>query len=188
MPELWTVIFSRLPLWLRPLVGTTCRTWYSVLANMPSEPLSCDGPACEGWFGVLKWAYARGCAYSSNLGYFAAMRGDLVMLKYVHDVPLDACTMSIAATGGHLEVIKWLAERGCPADHMTAVNAAQSGHLDILKWICSMDVDSTDSNNPLVMLRLYFTMTADLIYSAASESGHVHICEWIREFGEECLD
>ena len=39
-----------------------------------------------------------------------------------------------AAHGGHLEVLKWARENGCPWDEITCTWAAEGGHLDVLKW------------------------------------------------------
>ena len=36
---------------------------------------------------------------------------------------------------GHLEVLKWLRENGCPWDMLTYSNAAKNGHLYVLKWL-----------------------------------------------------
>lgn len=41
-----------------------------------------------------------------------------------------------AAKEGHLEVLKWLRERGCPWDWdaMTCAHADDGAHLDVLRW------------------------------------------------------
>ena len=39
-----------------------------------------------------------------------------------------------AAKYGHLEVLKWARENGCPWDEVTCAYAAKGGHLDVLKW------------------------------------------------------
>jgi len=38
------------------------------------------------------------------------------------------------AKGGHLEVLKWARESGCPWYEETCVHAAAHGHLEVLKW------------------------------------------------------
>ena len=40
-----------------------------------------------------------------------------------------------AAGGGHLEVLKWGRENGCPWDKDTCACAAIGGHLEVLKWL-----------------------------------------------------
>ena len=49
-------------------------------------------------------------------------------------IPADY-TCGKAARGGHLEVLKWLRENGCPWDAQTCAAAAEGGHLDVLKWL-----------------------------------------------------
>ena len=39
-----------------------------------------------------------------------------------------------AARGGHLEVLQWARQNGCPWDEYTCVYAAMGGHLEVLKW------------------------------------------------------
>ena len=35
---------------------------------------------------------------------------------------------------GHLEVLQWAREQGCPWDFMTICAAEQNGHLEVLQW------------------------------------------------------
>jgi len=39
-----------------------------------------------------------------------------------------------AAEGGHLEVLKWARENGCPWDRRTTECANAGGHSDVLEW------------------------------------------------------
>merc|ERR1711957_97881 len=39
-----------------------------------------------------------------------------------------------AAKGGHLEVLKWLREEGCPWDEVTCYVAAANNELGVLRW------------------------------------------------------
>jgi len=44
---------------------------------------------------------------------------------------------SHAARGGHLEVLKWAREHGCPWNengYCVCDDAASGGHLEVLKW------------------------------------------------------
>ena len=42
--------------------------------------------------------------------------------------------MKEAALNGHLEVLKWARENGCPWDSFTCSYAALNGHLEVLRW------------------------------------------------------
>ena len=44
--------------------------------------------------------------------------------------------MRQAAENGHLEVLRWLRENGCPWDFTTCSSAAKNGHLEVLQWAC----------------------------------------------------
>ena len=40
----------------------------------------------------------------------------------------------VAARGGHLEVLQWAHENGCPWNEWTCTEAAKGGHLEVLQW------------------------------------------------------
>jgi hypothetical protein len=40
----------------------------------------------------------------------------------------------MAAMAGHVEMVKWLHNHGCPWDTLTCSSAARSGHLRVLQW------------------------------------------------------
>ncbi len=39
-----------------------------------------------------------------------------------------------AAREGHLEVLQWARDQGCPWDKWTCASATQGGHLEVLQW------------------------------------------------------
>ena len=70
----------------------------------------------------------------------AAAGGHLDVLKWLRNegCPWDEWTCSAAANVGHLEVLKWLRKENdppCPWDEWTCSNAAEYGHLEVLKWL-----------------------------------------------------
>ncbi|KAK3266561.1 hypothetical protein CYMTET_24824 [Cymbomonas tetramitiformis] len=67
---------------------------------------------------------------------FAAGGGHLKVLQWVreHGCPWDANTCHYAAEGGHPEVLRWAHEHGCPWDASTCTAAAGGGHLKVLQW------------------------------------------------------
>ena len=66
----------------------------------------------------------------------AAAGGHLEILKYLHEkgFPWDYRTCRNAARHGHLEVLKYSHEKGCAWDEGTCSEAAKGGHLDVLKY------------------------------------------------------
>jgi len=67
---------------------------------------------------------------------YAAQRGHLEVLKWAREngCPWYEKTCAYAAAGGHLEVLKWARANGCPWDERTCTHAAEGGHLEVLKW------------------------------------------------------
>jgi len=65
-----------------------------------------------------------------------AANGHLDVLKWAREngCPWNEWTCTNAAENGHLDVLKWARENGCPWDEWTCEYAAGSGHLDVLKW------------------------------------------------------
>jgi hypothetical protein len=99
---------------------------------------------------VLKWAWQHGCPFNLVL-----------------DAESDCCTL--AAEGGHLEVLKWLHEHHAPWDEWTGMAAAgngNKGHLDVLKWLRQHDCP-------------WDTLTCD----CAASSGNLEVLRWAREHG-----
>jgi len=52
---------------------------------------------------------------------------------------------SLAAWGGHIEVVRWAREHGCPWDRWTTDNAARGGHLEVLRWAQERDCPWNES-------------------------------------------
>ena len=61
------------------------------------------------------------------------------ILKWANDGSIswkegpDACVG--AALGGHLEVLKWARENGCPLNERVTHAACEGGHIELLKWL-----------------------------------------------------
>ena len=87
-----------------------------------------------------------------GLPFLAAKRGKLASLTCLraNECPWGERTCMWAAGGGHLEVLQWAHEKGCPWDAeqwkesetfdgcpgpvMTCSEAAEGGHLEVLQW------------------------------------------------------
>ena len=44
-----------------------------------------------------------------------------------------------AANAGHLAVLRWAREHGCPWDSITCIYAAMTGRLEVLQWVRDND-------------------------------------------------
>ena len=69
----------------------------------------------------------------NNTNVWLTLSFDHYVLKRVLDVK-NKNTCEIAAKNGHLEVLKYARENGCPWDEWTCSFAARNGHLEVLKW------------------------------------------------------
>ena len=54
-------------------------------------------------------------------------------------LPVAQAAGAAAAMGGHLEVLQWARENGCPWNKQTCHNAAKCGHLEVLQWARAND-------------------------------------------------
>eukprot|EP00611_Tribonema_gayanum_P026967 TRINITY_DN653_c1_g2_i2.p1 TRINITY_DN653_c1_g2~~TRINITY_DN653_c1_g2_i2.p1 ORF type:complete len:295 (-),score=31.07 TRINITY_DN653_c1_g2_i2:325-1209(-) len=66
----------------------------------------------------------------------AAECGHLPMLRWLRQIgcPLNSHTCISAARHGHLEVLQWARAEGCAWDEKTCSEAASGGHLAVLQW------------------------------------------------------
>ena len=87
-------------------------------------------------FYVFVPAGVEGLRRSSACSW-ASREGHLEVLKYAHEngCPWNSWTCSSAARRGHLEVLKYAHENGCPWDELTCSRAARGGHLNVLKHL-----------------------------------------------------
>ena len=92
--------------------------------------------AYHGHPAVVKSFTKAGCPWFIDTMHYAALGGQLQIIKYGHSRggEFDSCTTAWAASGGHLKVLQWLRKQGCPWDHGTCSCAAEGGHLEIIKW------------------------------------------------------
>ena len=72
---------------------------------------------------------------------YAAKGGHLEILKWAREngCPWNENTRKSAAKGGHLEVLKWARENGCWWNSYMCAYAAKGGHLEVLKWLRAND-------------------------------------------------
>ena len=91
----------------------------------------------KGYLSTLQHMHSRGrLSRKKYLCEDAARGGHLEVLKWAREngCPWDERMCTYAAEGGHLEVLKWARENGCPWDEKMCWDAAYGGHLEVLKW------------------------------------------------------
>ena len=105
----------------------------------------------RGYLSTLKCLRRRGVLKDERLLCAAAARsGQLEALKALRAENFGTSGRAAdAANGGHLEVLKWARENGCPWDERTCRGAAECGHLEVLKWArdngCPWDENTCES-------------------------------------------
>ena len=79
---------------------------------------------------------------SRDMAKLAAKGGHVDVLKWLHEKGeisgvISKVIMDIGAEGGHIDIMDFCLENGCTADENTAEEAARSGNLQALKWLRS---------------------------------------------------
>jgi len=94
---------------------------------------------------LLKWAREeKQCEWDEDTIHEAACQGNLEMVKYcvANECPIDGRACAHAASGGHLECLKYLHEEAkAPWGPGTANCAALKGHLHILEYLVERKYD-----------------------------------------------
>jgi hypothetical protein len=98
--------------------------------------------ARHGCLEALQWARVNGAlellsTSSAHTCAMAASGGQIDVLKWLLDVGcrMDENTCSAAAIGGHLDLLRYARARGCPWDSSTCLAAAVGNHLAVLRWV-----------------------------------------------------
>lgn len=106
----------------------------------------------------------RGGVLRYNACSIAAKGGHIDMLRYLRYKGYNWCndTCSRAAEYGHIETLRWLKEEGCRFDSWVHLKAAENGHLDIIKYI------GLENINDVTELSCF-----------AAQGGHIEILEWL---------
>ena len=98
---------------------------------------------------LLKWAREeKKCEWDEDTINAAAKQGNLEMIKYcvANECPIGTGACANAASGGHLECLKYLHEEvKAPWTYHTASYAAENGHLHILEYLFERKYDKYDA-------------------------------------------
>jgi hypothetical protein len=88
---------------------------------------------------MVKYCVANQCPIDTSACAYAAGKGHLEVLKYLHEeakAPWAYDTANCAALTGHLHILEYLVERKFDQYNEYACrNAAENGHLDCLKYL-----------------------------------------------------
>ena len=105
---------------------------------------------------LLTWSYSfvgrykKKHVWNEDACSIAASRGHLEVLKYLHQngCPWNKQACSDAAYRGHLEVLKYLHQNGCPWNEQACLRIAKKdGHLTVVEWItlCRKNLSNQES-------------------------------------------
>ena len=78
--------------------------------------------------------------FSKSVFSVAARGGQLKVLQWLRSENGGKChwaeaTSRVAASEGHIELLKWAHQNGCPWNEGTCTGAARNGNLELLKWV-----------------------------------------------------
>lgn len=135
-----------------------------------------DQVVYNGHFEVVQWFWARQPEVFSRWVYFdgAAACGRLDMLDWMLHVggfQWSPRAIMYAASAGHLDVLRWLAEHSPRTRSVSYVmdQAAGNGHLDVIKFL---------HEQPFPMEIGMATCTTAAMDGAA-RNGHIEVVEWL---------
>ena len=97
----------------------------------------CEHAAVAGRINVLQWALKNiDRKLHPKTPGFAAWGGHVDVVKWAFDMgcPLSSMVTEGIATHGDLEALKWARHHGCAWDQYTCAGAARKGHIAVLKW------------------------------------------------------
>lgn len=215
--EIWTeLVFPLLHPARRVLARSVCRSWRTAI---PPDPAAARRAASvfarSGDLPCLQWVAVRNPA-ALRASYRHVPEGNGCGEDFLHEfvstilpsivwqppLPKRASESFLcwkAARGGHVEVLKWLRERGCAWDASTCSAAARGGHLDALKWLrrrrCPFPSGSCTNSvcrktegaegHAEMLMRLWGGGCPwdDESCRLAAEGGHLDLLKWLRANG-----
>ncbi len=92
--------------------------------------------AGNGYIEVLEWGHSY-CRFKNDLSSVAAFCGHLNVLKWLVEkgYPLNKNICFYASKKGHLDILIWARENGCEWDINTFFNVQDCGNIECLKWV-----------------------------------------------------
>ena len=146
---------------------------------------------------MVKYLTGMGASCSTNAMNWAAKRGHLDIVQWLHFNRLEGCStgaMNSAAEFGYLDIVQWLhfnRSEGCSTSAMDS--ASRNGHLDVVQWFhsnrsegctsCAMDLAAQNGHLDVVKwlhLNRSEGCSADAMIFAA-QRGHINVVKYLVE-------
>ena len=113
---------------------------WAVQNNARVRPKAMFAAAERGHLAMVRLLRERlGCGMCAQTCGWAAYGGRLEVLQYLRSGPFpcpwDCETTERAARNGHLRVLAWAAQQGCPVSRWAWVHASIWGHVHVLRWL-----------------------------------------------------
>lgn len=122
--------------------------WLSRQARTDDQRLAiCFEAAARGSLEILRVQFFRTFAHWDVVVRIAARFGHLDCVEWLvefHKVNWHTETTKAAAAGGHLHIVRWAREKGCPWSRSTVSTALANGHLDFAKWCLAHGCEAGD--------------------------------------------
>ena len=157
--------------------------WARQKSLIEYTPKTFRGAAQGGHLGMLTRLRSCGCPWDESAFEAAAEGGHLHVLEQLYiwnDRQIDsgeAC--AAAASRGHLGILKWLRERGCPWDKWTPLEAARYGHLETLQYV--LDSPGDDALNVVWSNQVVLGDLVVECFRYALTNGFFEVMRWIAE-------
>lgn len=123
---------------------------------------------------IIEWRLTRGIAFSADACFEAASKGDLDLLKRLHEkgAPLDKYVANAAAHYGSTDMLQWLSQKGCPWSKKVFKYAASGGRVANLNYLYEHRIVGYDQLGSL----------ASFVYDP-------DVLQWLKEHGvqQTCL-
>lgn len=107
---------------------------------------------------LIEYAIGCGCPIDrTRFATFAARFGNIDVIRYLVEEK-DLCewdwrTTQKACEFGHVELLKWLLEKGCPINDFASIAAAQNGRVNVLEFLEERDIVKPGRWSPRALAR-----------------------------------
>lgn len=137
---------------------------------IPKNKLLLKNVSKCGYIDILKWAKSNVSSFRWNkyICSYAAYNGHLNVIEWAHNngCPWDEKTCTYAAISGHLNIIVWIRSQipPCPWNEYASISAAKYGQLEVLKYLHHHECEWSHYQ----------------ICNFARRNNHLHILEWYK--------